>query len=99
PIIDAQARLTLMDETVATIARLTTERFPALFLGLYLSTLALLALALAAFGSRMYRSRWAVGALVAAFTLRHAIAKSGTNTPEAYCHPRQLAFGVGGLAA
>jgi hypothetical protein len=98
PIIDAQARLTLMDETVATIARLTTERFPGLFLGLYLSTLALLALALAALGSRMYRSRWAVGALVAAFTLRHAIAKSGTNTLEAYFHPRQLAFAFGVLA-
>jgi hypothetical protein len=98
PIIEAQARLTLMDETVATIARLTTERFPQLFLGLYLSTLALLALALSALGSRMYRSRCAVAALVAAFTLRHAIAKSGTNTLEAYFHPRQLAFAFGVLA-
>jgi hypothetical protein len=37
-------------------------------------------------------------ALVGALTLRHAIAKSGTNTLEGYFHPRQLAFGFGVLA-
>ena len=31
-------------------------------------------------------------------TLRHAIAKSGTNTLEGYFHPRQLAFAFGVLA-
>jgi hypothetical protein len=34
----------------------------------------------------------------AALTLRHAIAKSGTNTLEGYFHPRQLAFSLGVLA-
>ena len=37
-------------------------------------------------------------ALAAALTLRHAIAKSGTNTLEGYFHPRQLAFSLGVLA-
>ena len=37
-------------------------------------------------------------ALVGAVTLRHAIAKSGTNTLEGYFHPRQLAFSLGVLA-
>ena len=34
-------------------------------------------------------------ALAAAFTLRHAIAKTGTNTLEGYFHPRQVAFALG----
>ena len=34
-------------------------------------------------------------ALGAAFTLRHAIAKTGANTLEGYFHPRQLAFALG----
>ena len=50
PLIDAQARLTFMDETVAAIARLTTDHLPALFLGLYLITLALLAIGIAGIG-------------------------------------------------
>ena len=37
-------------------------------------------------------------ALAGALTLRHAIAKSGTNTLEGYFHPRQLAFSLGVLA-
>jgi hypothetical protein len=97
-LIDAQARLTFMDETVGSIARLTTDRFPALFLGLYLATLALLALGAAAIGAQMYRSSWTVAALLVALTLRHAIQRSGTNTLEAYFHPRQLAFALGAIA-
>ena len=50
PLIDAQARLTFMDETVAAIARLTTDHLPALFLGL-LITLALLAAGIAGIGT------------------------------------------------
>ena len=37
-------------------------------------------------------------AFLAAVSLRHAIAKSGTNTLEGYFHPRQLAFAFGALA-
>jgi hypothetical protein len=98
PVINAQARLTLMDETVAAIARLTTRDFPTLFLGLYAATLTLLAVAVVLIGGQIYRSKWAVAALLAAVTLRHAIPKSGTNTLEAYFHPRQLAFAFGLLA-
>jgi hypothetical protein len=98
PILDAQAQLTFMDETVAAIARITTTDLPALFLGLYLTTLVLLATGTAAIGASLYRSRWAVAALLAACTLRHAIAKSGTNSLEGYFHPRQLAFAFGVIA-
>lgn len=97
-LIDAQARLTFMDETVAAIARLTTRHLPALFLGLYLTTLVLLAVGVGGIGAAFYRSRWTVAALLAAVTLRHAIAKSGTNTLEGYFHPRQLAFAFGTIA-
>ena len=46
-------------------------------------------------GARLYRTGWAVVALGAALTLRHAIAKTGANTLEGYFHPRQLAFALG----
>ena len=98
PVIDAQANLTFMDETVAAIARRTTTHLPTLFLGLYLTTLILFAAGIAAVGTRIYRSPWAVAALLAAFTLRHAITRSGTNSLEGYFHPRQLAFAFGVLA-
>ena len=98
PIIDAQARLTFMDETVAAISRLTTDDLPALFLGLYLLTLVLLAAGIGAIGASLYQNRWTTIALLAAMTLRHAIAKSGTNSLEGYFHPRQLAFALGTLA-
>jgi hypothetical protein len=97
-IIDAQARLTLMDETVGTVARATTRNFPLLLLSLYLATLTLLAAGAAAIGARLYRHGWSVVVLLAALTLRHAIAKSGANTLEAYFHPRQLAFAFGVIA-
>ena len=98
PVIDGQARLTFMDETVAAIARLTTNDLPTLFLGLYLLTLALFAAGIGAIGASLYRSRWTTIALLGAITLRHAIAKSGTNSLEGYFHPRQLAFAFGTLA-
>lgn len=98
PVIDAQANLTFMDETVAAIARRTTTHLPTLFLGLYLTTLIVLAAGIAAVGTSIYRSRWAVAALLAACTLRHAITRSGTNSLEGYFHPRQLAFAFGIVA-
>lgn len=98
PIIEAQARLTFMDETVAAIARLTTRDLPTLFLGLYLLTLAGLTVGIGAIGFSLYQSRWTTIALLGAMTLRHAIAKSGTNSLEGYFHPRQLAFAFGTLA-
>ena len=98
PLITAQARLTLMDETVAALSRVTTGDLPSVFLGLYFATLVLLALGAALFAARLYRTPWAVAAFLAAVTLRHAIPKSGTNTLEGYFHPRQLAFAFGTIA-
>ena len=98
PIIDAQARLTLMDETVGTLARLTTTNFPLLFLVLYLASLTLLAAGATAIGQSLYQHQWSTAALLMALTLRHSIARSGTNTLEAYFHPRQLAFAFGAIA-
>jgi len=97
-IIDAQAGLTLMDETVGTLARFTTTDFPLLFLALYLASLALLAAGAAAIGQTLYVHRASTIALLMALTLRHAIPRSGTNTLEGYFHPRQLAFAFGVIA-
>lgn len=97
-LLNTQARLTFADETIAAIARVTSARLPALFAMLYVTTLMLLAWGALRMGSVLYRERWTSVALLAALTLRHAIAKSGTNTLEGYFHPRQLAFAFGVLA-
>ncbi len=100
PLLDAQANLTLADETIATIVRLTGHRvrLPPLFAALFIVALGLVALAALWFGDILYSQRWTGVALLAALSLRHAIAKSGTNTLEGYFHPRQLAFAFGALA-
>jgi hypothetical protein len=97
-LIAAQARLTTIDEVLATVVHVTGISLPSLFAVLYCVTLALLAVAVWLLGSRLYRTAGATLALAAAMTLRHAIARSGTNTLEAYFHPRQLAFACGALA-
>jgi hypothetical protein len=97
-LIASQARLTMVDEVLAAIARLTGASLPFLLAALYCVSLVLLAAALWQLGSRLYRTRWATLALLAAMTLRHAISRSGTNTLEGYFHPRQLAFALGALA-
>lgn len=97
-LIASQARLTMIDETIAALARLTGLGLPALFAALYSVTLALLLGAALLFGRLLYRTAWATMGFAAALTLRHAIAKSGTNTLEGYFHPRQLAFSLGVLA-
>lgn len=98
PLIAAQARLTTIDEMIALMAKLTGWPLPSLFAVLYVVTLALLATGAWLIGRRLYRTQWTMLALVAALTLRHAIAKTGTNTLEGYFHPRQLAFALGALA-
>jgi hypothetical protein len=95
PLIDSQAKLTVVDEAVAGVVRSTGVSLQHLFLVLYITALLLLAGAAARIGSRIYRSGVTAAALVAALTLRHAIAKTGANTLEAYFHPRQLAFALG----
>ena len=93
-----QARLTTIDEAIAVLAHITGQGLPVLLGALHIVTLALIAAGVWLIGRRLYRSDWTILALVAAMTLRHAIARSGTNTLEGYFHPRQLAFGLGALA-
>lgn len=98
PLLAAQARLTVVDEAIAAIARTTGASLPWLFLALYCAALLLLFAAAIAIGQRLYRNPWTIAALGAALTLRHAVAKTGANTLEPYFHPRMLAFACG-LAA
>ena len=97
-LIRSQARLTLTDETVATVVRATRLSMPTAFAVLYVVSLAILVTAVWLIGESLYRTRWATLALLAALTMKHAVAKSGTNTLEGYFHPRQLAFALGALA-
>ena len=97
-LIASQARLTMIDETIAVLARTTRLSLPPLFAGLYVLTLVLLLAGTWLVGRHLYRSMWTLAALTAAVTLKHEIAKSGTNTLEGYFHPRQLAFSLGTLA-
>jgi hypothetical protein len=97
-LIGSQARLTMIDETIAALSHISGLGLPALFATLYATTLALLLAGALLLGRLLYRTEWAALAFVAALTLRHAIAKSGTNTLEGYFHPRQLAFSLGVLA-
>jgi hypothetical protein len=97
-LIASQARLTMIDEVIAGLARTSGLTLPSLFAGLYALTLSLLLASAWLIGARIYRSLWTTFALAAALTLRHAIARSGTNTLEGYFHPRQLAFSLGALA-
>lgn len=98
-LIDSQARLTVIDEIVAGIVRATGITLQHLFVALYVATLLLMVAGAIRIGARLYRTGWAIVALGAALTLRHAIAKTGANTLEGYFHPRQLAFALGLWAA
>jgi len=97
-LIRSQARLTLVDDVIGPLGRMTHLRLPTLFAGLQVITLALLLLAAIRIGACFYKTPWATVAFAAALTLRHAITKSGTNTLEGYFHPRQLSFAIGALA-
>src|SRR5688572_14208491 len=85
----AQGRLTTYDEVIAAIVRLTGISLPVVFAVLHIVSLVMIAGAVWAIGRQIYRGPWAPVALLAAMTLRHAIARSGTNTLEGYFHPRQ----------
>ncbi len=98
PLIDAQARLILVDELLARVAAATGAAVPWLFFAAYLISLAITWAGLVLIGTRVYRSQWVTLALGAAFTLRHRIALTSANSFEPYFHPRMLAFGVGLLA-
>jgi hypothetical protein len=97
-LIASQARLTIVDECLAALVRLSDATLPSMAAALYVVSLGLLAFAGWRIGAVLYRSPWTAVALLAALTLRHAIARSGTNSLEPYFHPRQLAFALGALA-
>ena len=97
-LIDAQGRLMLVDELVASAVRYTGWPIEGFFLAGYLLSLGLLWAGIVLIGTRIYRSPWAIVALGAAMTLRHRIPRTSANSFEPYFHPRMLAFGVGLLA-
>jgi hypothetical protein len=97
-LIRSQARLTLADDVIGPVGRITGLSLPHLFVILQVVALSLLVLAAFSIGRVFYRTGWAAVALVAALSLRHAISKSGTNTLEGYFHPRQLSFAIGAFA-
>ena len=97
-LIDAQGRLMLSDEVIASVARLTSLPLEAIFFAGYLLSVALIWVALVLIGRRLSATPWVDVALLAALTLRHRIPRTSANSFEPYFHPRMLAFGVGLLA-
>lgn len=93
-----QDALNVFTAGAAWICRATGLPLPQLFFLLYLVGLLVLAAAAAAFGKALYRSAWTTVALLAALTLRHAVALGAVNTLEGYMHPRMVAFAIGSLA-
>ncbi|MGH9203592.1 MAG: hypothetical protein ACRD2A_20395, partial [Vicinamibacterales bacterium] len=67
-LIDAQGQLILTDEVLASVVRLVDLPLDTLFLGAYLTSLALVWTGLTLIGTRVYQSRWVTLALGAAFT-------------------------------
>lgn len=97
-VLAAQTRLTLADEVIASIVRVTGASVPAVFFVLYAIALVLFSAGAWSIGEHLYERTWTTVALLAALTLRHAIARSGTNTLEGYFQPRLLAYGLGAAA-
>src|SRR5947208_12959783 len=58
PLIDAQARIVVIDDVVAEVVRLTGASLQHIFLTLYALTLLLLYFGLVRIGERLYRTRW-----------------------------------------
>jgi hypothetical protein len=97
-LIDAEGRLMVLDELLATLVRVTGVSLETLFLIGYLCSVALTWTGLVLIGTSVYRNPWATAALAALVTLRHRIPQTSANSLEPYFHPRMLAFGVGTLA-
>jgi hypothetical protein len=97
-LIDAQGRLMLGDEVLATLVRVTSIPLDVLFFAGYLLSLALIWAGLLTIGSSLYSNPWTTAALAAALTLRHRIPRTSANSFEPYFHPRMFAFGLGLLA-
>jgi hypothetical protein len=97
-VLDAQARLMLIDDMFAGLMSATGLPLDVLFFAAYLLTLGTVYAGILLIGTRVYRSYWTTAALVAALTLRHQISGTSANSLEPYFNPRVLAFGLGLLA-
>lgn len=97
-VLAAQSTLTMYDEVVAAIVQVSGASLPTIFAVLYIVALILIAAGTWLVARGLAFTTWTTVAFLAAMTLRHAIARSGTNTLEGYFHPRQIAFGLGLLA-
>lgn len=68
---------------------------PPAFAALYVLTLVVLFLAALGLARGLGFGPWAIAAYLSLLTLRHQIARTGTNSLEGYMHPRMLAFALG----
>ena len=98
PVIDAQARLMVIDDAVGALVRTTGLSLEAVFFGGYLLTAALLWAGILLIGRYYLRSALATLLLGAAVTLRHRISRTSANSIEPYFYPRTLAFSLGVIA-
>lgn len=98
PVLAAQTHLTLADEVIASIVRTTGASIPSVFFALYSAALVLFAGGVWLVGTHLFAHTSTAVALLGAATLRHAIARSGTNTLEGYFQPRLLAYALGAAA-
>ena len=97
-LIDGQARLIVVDELLALVARASALPVDTLFFAGYLLSLALTWTGIVLIGNKVFPSPWLTLALGAAFTMRHRIPETSANSFEPYFHPRMLAFAIGLLA-
>jgi hypothetical protein len=94
-LLEPQARLTVIDEAFGWICRATGLSLEPVFLFAYACTIAVFAAGVALVGRSLFRSPWAIAALIVALSLRHRIPETAANTFEGYFHPRVLAFALG----
>lgn len=94
-VIDDQDRLNVFTRVAAGVIRATGVTEPALFLAIYVCSLALLAAGALGIARAIGLSPWAQVAVLAALTLKHRVGLTGANTLEGYAHPRMLAFALG----
>jgi Domain of unknown function (DUF6798) len=94
-LLEPQARLTIIDEAFGWICRATGLSLEPVFFFAYACTIAVFAAGVALVGRSLFRSPWAIAALIVALSLRHRIPETAANTFEGYFHPRVLAFALG----
>ena len=97
-LIEGQAHLTVVDEAVGGICRVTGLALEPVFFAAYVGTIALFAAGIALVGRSLFRSTWAIAILTVGLSLRHRIPETAANTFEGYFHPRLLAFAIGLVA-